>query len=167
MSLSHSVFDMVHKLFICTIIILLDCVVLWHQICRMIFILHLQWLNLKEISLFFLYSVPICKMMWEGLRCVQNFILTLNPNYYFYPAISQEDVNKVNLRNIYILIYVCLSLCLCPSLMEERIGNKFFNIINSPLELSELYALLVKCRERSSFIYFKSITLKLIFEVVS
>lgn len=59
MSLSHSVFDMVHKLFIGTTIILLACVVLWHHICRMILILHLQRLNLKEISSFFLYSALI------------------------------------------------------------------------------------------------------------
>lgn len=59
MSLSHSVFDMVDKLFIGTTVILLACVVLWHHICRMIFILHLQWLNLKEISSFFLYSALI------------------------------------------------------------------------------------------------------------
>lgn len=68
MSLSHSGFDMVHKLFIWTTIILLDCVVLWHQICRMIFILHMQWLNLKEISLFFLYSVP---NLQNGVRRIE------------------------------------------------------------------------------------------------
>lgn len=41
---------MVHKLFIRATIILLACVVLWYHVCRMIFILHLQLLNLKEIS---------------------------------------------------------------------------------------------------------------------
>lgn len=50
--------------------------------------------------------------MWEGLRCGQNFILTLNPNVYFHPAISQEDVNKVNLRKISIFLSVSQSLSL-------------------------------------------------------
>jgi len=41
---------MVHKLFIKTTIISLVCVVVWHHVCRMIPILHLQFLNLNEIS---------------------------------------------------------------------------------------------------------------------
>jgi len=46
--------------------------------------------------------------MCEGLRCEQNFILTLNPNYCFHPDISPEDVTKVYVRNISIFLSLSL-----------------------------------------------------------
>lgn len=109
MSLSHSVFDMLHKLFIWTTIILLACVVLWHHICRMIFILRLQWINLKEISSFFLYSALILQNYVRRTQMWTEFFLTLKHHYCFHPAISQEDVNKAYLRNISIFFSLSLS----------------------------------------------------------
>lgn len=100
--------------------------------------------------------------MCEGLRCEQNFILILNLNYSFHPAISQEDATKVYVRNI--SVFFSLFFFFNFFRWEDGIGNKFFDIINSPLKLSELHATLVKFREGSSFIYFKSVSLKLIFE---
>lgn len=48
-------------------------------------------------------------MMCEGLRCEQNLILTLNPNYSFHCAILSEDVTKVYVRKISIFPSLSLS----------------------------------------------------------